>query len=43
MSEINPWNPPYPIYQRLPIEALIGCFSAFTVAPFVTIVDKAVV
>jgi hypothetical protein len=33
----------YPLTQRMPIEALIGFTAGFTVAPFVAMVDKAII
>lgn len=33
----------YPVSTRLPIESLIGCLAGLTVAPFVAMVDKAII
>jgi len=33
----------YPLTQRLPLESLIGLTAGFTVAPFVAMVDKAII
>ena len=33
----------YPTAIRVPLDALIGIVAGFTVAPFITVVDKAVV